>query len=340
MKRRHLAVVVAAAWLVVIGVGLWFARERKPAPKPVSPRPESRTYGIETLRNPPTLLVGVYDSRFPADMSSLLDLEQQLHSHFPIVSLKTTWGDKPDSQFPAPVVDEIDQLGSVPMITWQPFVTNFDPRSRAEGDYAALAAIARGEYDFYVVPWARAAARFRKPIFLRFAHEMNDPYGYDWGPQNGNEPADFINAWRRIHDLFVRLGATNVLWIWSPDIAMPGFDKYYPGGGYVDWVGLKVLNHGTAASWSRWWNFADIAGSAYPALAKFGKPIIVCELGSVAQGGDLAEWYRRTFYDLDHRYGRVRAVILFNQRDDELNWIVTQDPRATEAVAKELTRLR
>jgi hypothetical protein len=40
---------------------------------------------------------------------------------------------------------------------------------------ASLAAIARGDYDFYIVTWAKAAAEYRKPLFLRFAHEMNDP---------------------------------------------------------------------------------------------------------------------------------------------------------------------
>ena len=107
------------------------------------------------------------------------------------------WGDKPNEQFPTRMVETIDRMGSVPMITWEPWVVDFDEGIRknlspeAEREYGSLAAIARGEYDFYIVPWAKGAAGYHKPIFLRFAHEMNDPYRYPWGPQNGNRPEDF-----------------------------------------------------------------------------------------------------------------------------------------------------
>ena len=300
------------------------------------------------LRKPSKMLFGAYDGGFPNDTAGFIALEEALRIRFPIISFYSAWGDKADQQFPYRMVETIERLGSVPMITWEPWVVDFDERVRTnlpprqEREYASLAAIAKGEYDFYVRPWAIAAAEYKKPIFLRFAHEMNDPYRYPWGPQNGNRPEDFIGAWRRVHDIFAKVGATNVIWVWSPHISMPWFEYYYPGDPYVDWVGLGILNYGNVANWSRWWSFHQILEKSYATLAKFNKPMMVCELGTLTQGGDIVEWYKQAFYHLEHTYAGIRALVFFNQAHDvtmssyPLNWSVLQDRAATNLVAREL----
>ena len=306
---------------------------------------------VTALRNPPFLLFGVYDGGFPNTFAGLDQFEASVHYRFPIISFYSAWGDKPDQQFPQRMAESISRMGSVPMITWEPWVVDFDERirtnlpPRTEREYATLAAIAKGEYDFYIVKWAQAAAAFRKPMFIRFAHEMNDPYRYPWGPQNGNRPEDFVAAWRHVHTIFVKMNATNVLWVWSPHISMPWFEYYYPGPEYVDWIGTGVLNYGTIASWSRWWSFHQILEKAYPVLLRMNKPVMISEFGTISAGGDVTEWYRQAFYHLDHTYSRgVRAIIFFNQQHDttmpslDLNWSVTQSPRATELVSQELAR--
>ncbi|HSP34427.1 MAG TPA: glycosyl hydrolase [Thermoanaerobaculia bacterium] len=301
------------------------------------------------LRNPPMMLFGAYDGGFPNTFAGLEQLEDKLHYRFPIISFYSAWGDKPDQQFPTRIVDSIHRMGSVPMITWEPWVVDFDERlrpnlpSRAEREYATLRQIAKGDYDFYIVSWAKAAAAYHRPIFLRFAHEMNDPYRYPWGPQNGNRPDDFVAAWRHVHLIFQKMTATNVLWVWSPHISMPWFEYYFPGPEYVDWIGVGVLNYGTVASWSRWWSFHQILEKAYPVLLKLNKPIIVCEFGTVGNGGDVGKWYEQAFYHIDHTYRRgVRAVILFNQPHDDtmpgldLDWTVLQNANAMKFVSRQI----
>src|SRR6185369_3819852 len=49
---------------------------------------------------------------------------------------------------------------------------------------------------------------------LRFAHEMNDPYRYPWGPQN-NSKEEYIYAWQHVWQRFQKAGARNVIWTWS-----------------------------------------------------------------------------------------------------------------------------
>jgi hypothetical protein len=307
---------------------------------------------VNALRAPTTMLYGIYDGGFPNTFAGMEQLETQLDYKFPIISFYSAWGDKPTQQFPIRMAETVQRMGSVPMITWEPWVVDFDERLRknlppvAEREYASLASIAKGDYDFYIVPWAKAAADFKGPMFIRFAHEMNDPYRYPWGPQNGNRPEDFVAAWRHVHVVFQKMGATNVLWVWSPHISMPWFEYYYPGPEYVDWIGVGVLNYGTIASWSRWWSFHQILEKAYPQLLRMNKPVMISEFGTLAQGGDVAEWYRQAFYHMTHTYSRaVRAVIFFNQMNDitvspqfPLNWSVTQSGKATTVVSEEIAR--
>ncbi len=307
---------------------------------------------VAALRNPRVMLFGVYDGGFPNTFAGMEGLESALQNKFPIISFYTAWGDKPTQQFPIRMVETVRRLGSVPLITWEPWVVDFDERLRknlpplAEREYASLAAIARGDYDFYVVPWAKAAAEYGHPLLIRFAHEMNDPYRYPWGPQNGNRPEDFIAAWKHIHMIFQKMGATNALWVWSPHISMPWFEVYYPGPEYVDWVGVGVLNYGNVATWSHWWSFHQILEKAYPSLLRLEKPIIICEFGTLSAGGDNAEWYRQAFYHMSHTYRRgLRAVVFFNQPNDitisptfPLNWSLTEDEQATKIVAEAIAR--
>lgn len=302
---------------------------------------------VATLRRPSRMLYGAYDGALPDSFSGITALETRIGEPFAIVSLYQAWGDRPDqTDFPLRAVSTIDRLGSIPMITWEPWVKDFDSALRpnlpkpSEREYASLAAIARGDYDFYVTRWAAAAARYGKPLFLRFAHEMNDPYRYPWGPQNGNRPDDFIAAWKHVHMVFQKMNATNVLWVWSPHISMPWFEYYYPGDEWVDWIGTGVLNYGDVAPWSRWWTFHQIIEKAYPALLKLEKPIMITEFGSVTSGGDAAQWYEQAFRDLHEKYGAIRSVVFFNQTSDvtlsatPLNWSPLQDSRTAHVVAE------
>ena len=45
-------------------------------------------------------------------------------------------------------------------------------RERHQPDYA-LREIIAGKHDAYIAQWARDAAAWGKPFYLRFAHEMN-----------------------------------------------------------------------------------------------------------------------------------------------------------------------
>ena len=295
------------------------------------------------LRRPDELLLGAYDGRIPETFEGVVALERAIGTTFPLVHVYTAWGDRPEQQFPLRLLTTIWNMGSVPLVTWEPWLSTFEnarhpflPLGEAR-DRHGLAAVARGDYDFYVDAWAAEAARFDRPLFLRVAHEMNDPYRYPWGPQHNTKEA-FIAAWRHIVERFRLAGADNVIWVWSPHVAYEYWDLYYPGPDVVDWAATGVLNFGPIAQWSRWWTFDEIFGTKYDRLAAFGKPVMVAELGSLGVGGDREAWYREALLDLPARYPAVHAVVFFHVEGDQtvtyqqVDWTVTRDEPITRAI--------
>ncbi len=296
------------------------------------------------LKQPNRIFLGAYDSQVTETLEGVIEIERSMQTTLPLIHFYTAWGDKPEQQFPLRLVTAIWSMGSVPMITWEPWLTDFENAAhpslplRTERDRHGLLAVARGEYDFYVDAWAAAAASFGHPMFVRLGHEMNDPYRYPWGPQN-NTKEEFIWAWQHVVQRFRQAGATNVVWVWAPHVAYQYWELYYPGSPFVDWVSTGALNFGTVAHWSRWWSFDELFGSKYEKLAAFGKPVMIDELGSLTVGGDRAAWYRSALAELPARYPAVRAVLFFNARADQtmtyqtVNWSIVNDADVAQAVA-------
>lgn len=301
---------------------------------------------VAALRQPKQMLLGAFDDRASESLRPVFDLEKTLGTTFPLVQVYTAWGSKDSQKFPKIQVESILKSGSIPVITWEPWLTDFDAEQFPGGlrpietrDKNGLNDVVGGLYDAYVHTWARAAAQTGQPIFLRFGHEMNDPYRYPWGPQN-NRAEDFVAAWQHVHDIFRQENAHNVLWVWSPHPAHGWFDAYYPGHAYVDWVGVGALNYGTVAPWSQWWMFEEVFGKYYKALAAFGKPIMISEFGSLAVGGNRKQWYEKALNDLPTRYPQVRGLLFFHFSKDQtttqqpLDWTIQHDPEIVRTVSE------
>ena len=194
---------------------------------------EPSRVNAERLRQPSGILLGIYDSEFAEGAERLVSLERSLETTVPLIQLYTAWGDGAEHAFPIRALTRIRTLGSTGVVTWEPWLAVFDSARhpelplREQRDRGGLGAIARGDYDAYVDRWAADAAAYGHPVFLRFAHEMNDPYRYPWGPQN-NTKEEFIAAWRHVVERFRRAGASNVIWVWSPHVAYEWWEQVLP----------------------------------------------------------------------------------------------------------------
>lgn len=288
------------------------------------------------MKHPDVVLLGAFDSGIPATLDGVLSLEHSLGTTLPLIQIYAAWGDRPDQSFPINMVTAIQDIGSVPLITWEPWLSDFlngrhpNLPLRDARDRHGMAAVAAGMYDFYIDAWAADAAKYGKPLFVRLGHEMNDPYRYPWGPQN-NTKEEYIAAWRHVVDRFRAAGANNVLWVWSPHVAYKYWETYYPGDSYVDWVATGALNFGPIAQWSQWWAFKEIFGNQYKQLASFEKPLMVAEFGSLAVGGNRTEWFRDALDNLPRQYPRVHALLFFNVSNDQtvtyqkVDWTIDGD---------------
>lgn len=297
---------------------------------------------------PDRVILGVYDDKTSETFQAISELEDSLQTSFPLIQTYTAWGSKRNQRFPASELNAIYNIGSLPVVTWEPWLTDFDkdampglpfPEVR---DKDGLRAISNGVYDMYIDKWAMDAKSFDKLMFLRFAHEMNDPYRYPWGPQN-NTSEDFVAAWRHVVDRFRAIGADNVIWIWSPHPAYGMYEEYFPGEEYVDYIGLSALNYGTVAPWSEWWTFDEIFAKHYEVLAEFKKPIVIAEFGSLAVGGDRAKWFKEALTDFPVRYPEVKSILFFHDSEDAtttyqtLNWYFKNDPEITKEIRKAIS---
>ena len=92
----------------------------------------------------------------------------------------------------------VERRGSIPEITWEPWDTT-KPLGASQPRYS-LRNIADGKFDSYIRTWARTLAAYGGEVQLRFAQEMNGDW-YPWGRgTNGNTPAEFVKAWRHVHE--------------------------------------------------------------------------------------------------------------------------------------------
>lgn len=240
----------------------------------------------------------------------------------------------------APPVAELDFVvnrGAMPLVTWEPWIAG----SGVLQPGYTLARIAAGDFDPYISQWGAALAAWGKPLMLRFAHEMNGDW-YPWCEAvNGNQPGDYVAAWRHVHSLVKAAGAANVNWVWAPNgggSVDPAL--LYPGDAYVDTVGLDAYNWGTTQAWSSWQLPPSLFG---PHLAQLrtiapGQPIIITETASTETGGSKPDWntalvsYLRTQAD-------VSGFVWFDF-NKETDWRIGSSPASASALAAALAARR
>jgi hypothetical protein len=134
-------------------------------------------------------------------------------------------------------VETLGAGGGVPMMSLEPW----HPGNKHTQPDFTLKATIDGKWDQQYLKIASAVVRHHDVVMIRFAHEMNGHW-YPWGTGGTNTPAQYVAAWRHVVSLFRKAGATNALWIWSPNILRgthrSSIRPWWPGDSWVDLVGL------------------------------------------------------------------------------------------------------
>lgn len=323
------ALLLAVLALVGLQVAAPWARDDRAAPArpwPVAAKHTTQPrleLGVTTL----ALARNAYRPWRPADLRQVNAFEQGARHHAGIVMWFADWAHNRD--FDVRQASAVARRGSVPEITWEPW-----DASRGTGQPAyRLRTITDGRHDAYVRRWARQIAAYGKPVRIRFAQEMN-ARAYPWAEAaNGNRRGDYVRAWRHVHGIFERAGATNVRWVWAP-VAGHLRPDLYPGSDQVDVLGVSGFNGGTILWGKRWRSFADAFGPTLDALHALdpSKPVELAEIASTERGGSKAAWIRGLFASLRSR-PYVKALIWFNLRK-ETDWRIQSSRGAERAFAR------
>ncbi|MGI9252683.1 MAG: glycoside hydrolase family 26 protein [Thermomicrobiales bacterium] len=291
------------------------------------------------ISNPPggPVALGGFTSGLPSSLGRLDSFETTIGRPVRVVMWFQAWQGG-NQTLDITQLNAIASRGAMPMITWEPF----DPYGGVDQPLYALDALCSlpgsltpSFYDPYIDDWATRLANWGKPVLLRFAHEMNGNW-YPWAEQvNGNQPGDYIASWNCVRARFAAKGASNVQWVWSPNVDYPGatpFSQVFPGDAAVNWVALDGYNFGTTRPGQTWKSFATIfSGSIHLLDLMSNRPMMIGETASAEQGGSKAGWITDALLrQIPLTFPQVRALVWFNV-DKEADWRITSSKSARDA---------
>ncbi|EON76529.1 hypothetical protein ADIS_2979 [Lunatimonas lonarensis] len=275
---------------------------------------------------------GIYHASYDQthDFSLIKQAEKEVGTDWAIISTYLYWS---DLELPLEKWKEILNHGSIPMITWEPFVSGLewvDEWEDLSQNQKVFKYIVEGFFDEYILEVAKSIRDLNAPVFLRFAHEMDNPM-YPWSMTGGNTPEEFKAAWKHIHYLFGSVGAQNVSWVfnpWDPE----NLSVYYPFGGggsvteFVDWVGLTALNYGPASVNGNPISFETIYRPFKDQLDahNIDVPVMLSEFGSVSYSTDASIWVGESVSAIKS-FPEIKALVWFFS-DIDKNWITDWRP--------------
>jgi len=314
-------------------------------PNPMPTRPTGRLvpsqgalFGIHTIPDSPTAKtaadMGI--TKREADTGRTLDIDNHYYPNFdaaaPLSGGKPTlpgWREQWDVQ-----------NGRIPLISWG-------------GD--DVIEIVNGKFDAAIDAAATRLQALGAPFFLRWFWE---PDGTRASKASiSHTPADYIKAWRYIHDRFAKDGNTNAVWVWCPvslDFYPPsgqtssdptlapnhainpvGAQPYYPGDDVVDWICADGYNWAPNKPGTRYESFQELFQAFYNWALPHNKPLMVGETGVQENNpGDKAKWISAMHVSLTQHYPNIVAWLYFDTENaNGLNneWWLESSPEAYQA---------
>jgi hypothetical protein len=193
-----------------------------------------------------------------------------------------------------------DTEGAIPMVSWHCGDSDAD--------------VGNGLDDAFITSYAQQLKDYGRPVLLRWFWEFNR-LNHRSCLDNGNPDASVESmaytyrlAFRRIHDIFQRAGATNVAFVWCPATAPKAAPMwwFYPGDAYVAWIaadGYDWSHRGGTVFRSRF-------GDWYEHYKNHGKPMMVGETGATSV--DQAAYLSSLADLLPASFRHIKAVVYFH----------------------------
>lgn len=297
--------------------------------------PQTATQGSAPMwSNPPgvpdpghRMLLGAYVnlSGQSSQQASIQARERAMGRPYDLLLTYYNWTDPfPDAHEAAIVAG-----GSTPLMAW------YLP-DKYTGSTASLSEIASGADDGWISAQAAAIRGFGHRVYLRLAPEMNG----NWYRYSG-KPAAYVTAWRHIWNVFKQADATNVTWVWCPNLTpADNWDSYYPGRAYVDVIGVDSFSNVKYT----WQPFQQMFEGFFAHFAAFapGKPQMVVEtatnsgkgapvvgIGSAASFISGMQSYLKDV--AGPKYNVIGVCWFDSDTNDGINWRVDQTAQSWQA---------
>ncbi|MBR7826243.1 hypothetical protein KDK95_08020 [Actinospica sp. MGRD01-02] len=275
------------------------------------------TSALSSLINPTKKYLGVAQDNVPNSMTDLAALTKKIGKSPNLIAYYVPWGQPLNQTW----VLDLDNDGIMPLIQFEP-------------TKPSIADIAAGASDAYATTLAQTIKNLGVPVVLSFGHEMNGNW-FTWGTQQ-TSAADFVKAWKRIHDIFAEAGATNVIWLWDVNVTYPvpniALDPLYPGDAYVDWVGLTGYYNTTAGGRS---TFKTLFEPTMEQVREFTeKPFLIAETG-VSPGAEKPTEIENLFTGVED-HADVLGFVWFNYNKpgkNETDWMIDSDSTSAKTFA-------
>jgi endoglucanase len=255
--------------------------------------------------------------------------------------------------WPGRVVRSVEESGATNFIA-------LDLGGVRHGSAGLLQAIAAGNADDAIRAAARGLRELEGAVLVELGWEMNGDWDYAWqGAANGRDaraPERFVAAWRRIVDLFRAEGATNARFVFSPNTGNPlggapadqthwnWYGHYYPGDGYVDYVGIHGFNGpsvwgGPERGFDRLFDGREMGAMLSDLERRFAKPIIIGEFATQESGDPTkAAWIEAAYASMMANPAVVGAVWFHMEK--EADWRVDSSPSALAAYRRAVSAPR
>jgi len=268
-----------------------------------------------------------------SNLQNVKEISNQIDVNFDIVSLYMAWEKDVESKFPSAILDSIYLQKSLPLITWEPWLNSFYNETIKDSQVFDL--IFDGYFDDFITSFAEKLKRLERPVFLRFAHEFDNP-AYQWYYKGDSASVKFKKAWIHTYEIFKNIEANNVIWIWNPWKSF-NVASYYPGKEYVDWFGVSILNYGSLNSDGKWHDFKSLYEPYHEEFQNLpATPVIISEFGSLKDDDKQVIWINEAFNSIENEFQEIKSVIYFVSKVDNnwpaglqingyLDWTITQN---------------
>jgi mannan endo-1,4-beta-mannosidase len=320
LKLRVLGGLALAAALAACGSSaLYGVPGAQPPTSTPTLVPGSRPYNVSGLVGPAGgKFLGVQAPGAPDSLGPVRSFAASAGARPNLIGQYMSWNNLLDAQ----AVTSAWSYGALYYMVWEPYHTT-------------VAAIADGRSNGYITRFAQQVRALNLPVAISFGHEFNG-FWYPWGTTAATA-AQFVAAWRLIHRLFAAAHATNVIWVWNPNVisAEPQLElsAYYPGDAYVDWVGVTGY-FGADGPYS----FDGVYGPTMREIRGFTtKPFIIAETS--VQTGPYATAAAQSLVTGVRQHSDVLGFVWFDYSKAGVDWRLESRPPVQAAIAAGLAGL-